>query len=643
MLDLDLIAVDAGSMDAGPYYLGSGEQYVGGSALKRDLELVIAGAIEKDCPLIIGSAGFSGGDVSLKSTVDLVKELLEESVIQPVRLAVIPSGVPGNIKQEVFDKLEPLGEMPPLTRETWEKSVVVAQMGCEPIMAALDEGAQIIVCGRAYDPAIFSADPIRRGYPKGVCLHAAKILECGAIACEPGSGSDCLIGEITREGKAMFFPTNRIRSATIRSVAAHTLYEKSAPDIFRFPGGLLNIQNTLYSQECEDRVSLSGSQYQAEPYSVKLEGSRSLGKRVISIVSLKSWDGIPSEIPVYGRNGVEARYVKEPIEEMGIVVVAQSVDARKAKDALAFVRSTMLHFGYEGRISTAGNLAFPLSPSDLELGKNDGLSAALFVAGSRDPIFQGMFIKIWDSILLALNEQHPDLGREVSFEYVIGDRENPIALLETVGRTYAEAKEEHQRKERSLNGQVDALRSSFSNIEAGVAYAWSVHHLLRDQELIGKFFPIEISNYSDGEWSGFTHHSARYEWFESSENCDRVDETLNGIEEDSIPGNYRKKDVPLQQVAQVIRSKNAGINEITYDILFNSEAEYEQALQSGAFSPSEVAAFMELDRNQIRGCFRYDPALAIKLTLRRDQLCGSPGERDTFGAQQHTRLLALKL
>ena len=31
-------------------------------------------------------------------------------------------------------------------------------------------------------------------------------------------------------------------------------------------------------------------------------------------------------------------------------------------------RSTLLHYGYPGRIATAGNLAFPFSPSDIKVG-----------------------------------------------------------------------------------------------------------------------------------------------------------------------------------------------------------------------------------------------------------------------------------
>ena len=40
-LKLDLIAADAGSVDAGPYYLGSGQPYMGKTALKQDLEIMI--------------------------------------------------------------------------------------------------------------------------------------------------------------------------------------------------------------------------------------------------------------------------------------------------------------------------------------------------------------------------------------------------------------------------------------------------------------------------------------------------------------------------------------------------------------------------------------------------------------------------
>ena len=74
---------------------------------------------------------------------------------------------------------------------------------------------------------------------------------------------------------------------------------------------------------------------------------------------------------VYGKNGVMG-----PIEpqrevsshEVGIVIDAVA-DTQDHADAICSVaRSTLLHHGYEGRMATAGNLAFPFSPSDVEVG-----------------------------------------------------------------------------------------------------------------------------------------------------------------------------------------------------------------------------------------------------------------------------------
>lgn len=53
-----------------------------------------------------------------------------------------------------------------------------------------------VLCGRAYDPALFAAEPVRRGFPAAIALHTAKILECGAIATTPGSGSETCSQEI---------------------------------------------------------------------------------------------------------------------------------------------------------------------------------------------------------------------------------------------------------------------------------------------------------------------------------------------------------------------------------------------------------------------------------------------------------------
>ena len=76
---------------------------------------------------------------------------------------------------------------------------------------------------------------------------------------------------------------------------------------------------------------------------------------------------------LYGRDGVMGPLEPTPgtdgVHELGIVIEAVADSQEKADTICAFARSTMLHYGYAGRRATAGNLAFPYSPSDFHAGE----------------------------------------------------------------------------------------------------------------------------------------------------------------------------------------------------------------------------------------------------------------------------------
>ena len=55
--------------------------------------------------------------------------------------------------------------------------------------------------------------------------------------------------------------------------------------------------------------------------------------------------------------------------ELGVVIEVVASTQEQADTICASARSTMLHYGYEGRRATAGNLAFPFSPSDFHAGR----------------------------------------------------------------------------------------------------------------------------------------------------------------------------------------------------------------------------------------------------------------------------------
>ncbi len=295
-------------------------------------------------------------------------------------------------------RISELGPLPPLTQDAIEKSTyIVAQMGVEPVIETLDQGAQIIVTGRCYDPAVFAAVPIRAGFSEALSLHLGKILECAAIAATPGSGSDCMIGVIDESGFTLEALSPE-RKCTVTSVAAHTLYEKTDPRFLPGPGGVLDLTACHFEQLDERRVRVTGTQLQkSADYTIKLEGAQPMGFRTISIAGIRApdliqqLDGVleavrdrvfanfesidPSEAQllfrVYGQNGVMGDL--EPCadqlpHEVGLVIEVVAKTQPLADTLCSFARSSLLHFGYPGRRSTAGNLAFPYSPSDISHG-----------------------------------------------------------------------------------------------------------------------------------------------------------------------------------------------------------------------------------------------------------------------------------
>ena len=393
----DLIACDGGSTDPGPYYLGSGIPFTNATAVKRDMTLMLKAACELGIPLVVGTAGGCGADVHVAREVEIIRGIAKEQKLS-FKMAVISSEFQ---KEELVEylhqgRIEKLGPAPEVTEADIQDSThIVAQMGIEPIIRALDQGAQVVICGRCYDPAAFAAPAIRLGYDTALALHLGKILECAAICATPGSASDCIMGYL---GEDYFCvePLNPDRKCTPTSVSAHTLYEKSNPYILPGPGGHLDLSECVFTADSDRRVRVTGSKFVPEAVpSVKLEGAKTAGCRTISIcgnrdpIFISQIDDILENVKkrtaanlsadfsyqldfiVYGKNGVMGQL--EPSKqitshEIGIVIDVVADTQEQAAAVCSVARSTLLHYGYPGRIATAGNLAFPFSPSDIKVG-----------------------------------------------------------------------------------------------------------------------------------------------------------------------------------------------------------------------------------------------------------------------------------
>ena len=100
---------------------------------------------------------------------------------------------------------------------------------------------------------------------------------------------------------------------------------------------------------------------------------------------------------------------------------------------------------------------------------------------------------------------------------------------------------------------------------------------------------------------------------------------------------------PLKELAKVIRSKNAGPFEITFDVMFDEPDTYRLVRDSGVLTRELLAGLYGVDDNEIIYCEFFEPALAFKFTFIRKGDQGGVAERDTFGAQQHAPILDLAI
>jgi hypothetical protein len=99
----------------------------------------------------------------------------------------------------------------------------------------------------------------------------------------------------------------------------------------------------------------------------------------------------------------------------------------------------------------------------------------------------------------------------------------------------------------------------------------------------------------------------------------------------------------LSELASTLRSKNAGVNQITCDIIFPDAERYRHVAASGAISEDSIARLFGIPRSRISHFVTFDAANAIKFPLYRLRPGSSPGDWDILGCQQYGPLLDLEI
>ena len=95
----------------------------------------------------------------------------------------------------------------------------------------------------------------------------------------------------------------------------------------------------------------------------------------------------------------------------------------------------------------------------------------------------------------------------------------------------------------------------------------------------------------------------------------------------------------IRDIAAVCKSKNAGPFLLTLDIVFPDELTYRRFTRVRALDRATIARLYGIKEDAVLKVIEFDPASAMKVTLRRPWGSGAVGETDVYGAQQHVPLM----
>lgn len=400
----DMIGVDAGSLDPGPHYLGAGLPHVSRSQAKAELRMFMGAVRDQGVPLFMGTAGGSGGRRHIAWNLEIIREVAAE-LGRSFRVAVIdttldPEWLRARVQRETIEGCQHDGVLTEADVDACTE--VVAQIGVEPYIKAIETfRPDIILAGRSCDNAIFAALPILRGYPKGLALHLGKILECGGACLDPATGHNSVLGTL-HEDSFLVQAADPTMRCTISSVVSHAVYERTDPTYQAEPGGFLDMRESRFETIDSRTVRITGSRWtDAEFYKVKLEGAERVGYRCIFIggardpVYIERIDEILARtrfdieekfsalglVPnrdffvtfrVYGKNAVMgSREIERgpPPHELGVILDIVARTPTQAEEICYFGKNQLVWCNFEGRTTTAGNLAYPYSPTLLNLGE----------------------------------------------------------------------------------------------------------------------------------------------------------------------------------------------------------------------------------------------------------------------------------
>jgi len=395
----DIICIDGGSTDSGPFYLGTGTSKYSRAATKEEWGRLMRARAKAGVPLVIGTSGTCGADAAVDWMLSITRELAAEQGAR-LKVATLHSGQPAERVTAALaaGRVTPLAAAPEISEDLIAScSNIVALAGAEQIAAALKTGADIVLAGRTTDTAIISALPLMRGAHAGGAWHGAKVAECGAL-CSTVPMSGVVVVDFDDQGFTIT-PMAEGARCVPRTVSAHMLYENSDPFILYEPGGHLDVTGARYEAASAESVRVTGSKWvPSEHYTVKLEGARVAGYQTVILAILRDaryvanareWaekltarlyrdvekrmgltaDRFDFEIRLIGVDSALGPVEHKPSSpaEVGVLGIVTAPSAELAQEIGQLANPYLLHFPLT-RDEEMPTFAFPFSPAQMERG-----------------------------------------------------------------------------------------------------------------------------------------------------------------------------------------------------------------------------------------------------------------------------------
>lgn len=388
--DPEVIGCDSGTCDSGPFFLGAGVPRMSRKGVKRDLEIMIQAGLERNIPVLVGSAGTAGADPNVDWMVDIVEEIAREKGLH-FKLGVIKTEITKQQLRAYMEagKFHPLTGAPEFKQEDIESlSRCVSVMGAEPFVEAMEQGAQVVIAGRATDTSIYAAVPMMYGLDNGFSWHAGKILECGSLPSVIDKHHGAMVAWV-RKDSVSIEPGHPENAVSPNSIVSHTLYENDDPFVLTEPGHRIYTKDSCYEAETDRRVRITNTRMETIPYTIKLEGVRFEGYRRVAMAGvsdpliLKQFDSFVRNVEAYSRKRIElgmkltgedyklrvVRYGNPDDPNTERVGLLFDIIAKTPEDADAIIANvwhTALHVPIPDYIGAQSQTAFPFSPPSLQ-------------------------------------------------------------------------------------------------------------------------------------------------------------------------------------------------------------------------------------------------------------------------------------